>query len=411
MFPLLLQIYAFDRPHCLFCLYRYWDTNWSLPGGQGQDRYHLGVNIMSLVQMMIAQRFHSGVLTHTPSTSGVRLPLSIDIRYTQRSGVSGFYCHAIYERPPDCRPFDLAQTRMEFELRQDRFHYMATTDEKQRIMPMPQDLLPGRGKQPITPESVLPVNPINPDPKGKVEYHRTCTLNFKDSKVMQQGTHYIGDDIVAHFEEGETWRKVFGPFFVHLNSTDNVSKAYSLWTDAKQQLHGFVPGFIGNYLDSTPVTIITVQLGDLAFVPPRDGPTVWEIGYPDCTAIGYYVPDVNPKSVNKLIVNSPEKYRQHGLWERYTDLPPAADQAFTIGISDPKKDWFFAHVARSPDNTVCRHGIHGFYKLFSVDISSSWLTNGDNLTYLTQAREGDSLCSILYDYLRLEATATSERTE
>lgn len=49
------------------------------------------------------------------------------------------------------------------------------------------------------------------------------------------------------------------------------------------------------------------QLGNLTYVPLRDGPTLWEIGYPDRTAIDYYVPDVNPMYVNKLFVNSPEK--------------------------------------------------------------------------------------------------------
>ena len=44
-----------------------------------------------------------------------------------------------------------------------RFHYMAITDEKQGIMLMPEDLLPDRGKQLIVPESILLVNPINPD--------------------------------------------------------------------------------------------------------------------------------------------------------------------------------------------------------------------------------------------------------
>lgn len=49
------------------------------------------------------------------------------------------------------------------------------------------------------------------------------------------------------------------------------------------------------------------QLGNLTYVPLRDGPTLWEIGYPDRTAIGYYVPNVNPMYVNKLFLNSPEK--------------------------------------------------------------------------------------------------------
>lgn len=45
---------------------------------------------------------------------------------------------------------------------------MAISDEKQRIMPMPDDLRPDRGKQLIVPESVTLVNPINPDLKGEV---------------------------------------------------------------------------------------------------------------------------------------------------------------------------------------------------------------------------------------------------
>ena len=48
------------------------------------------------------------------------------------------------------------------------FHYMAISDEKQRVMPMPQDLLPDRSEELIVPESVLLVDPINPDLKGEV---------------------------------------------------------------------------------------------------------------------------------------------------------------------------------------------------------------------------------------------------
>lgn len=53
---------------------------------------------------------------------------------------------------------------------------------------------------------------------------------------MCRRTHYIGEDIVADFGEGETWRKVFGPFFTYVNSTLSASKAHSLWEDAKNQV-------------------------------------------------------------------------------------------------------------------------------------------------------------------------------
>ncbi|KAL0310725.1 UNVERIFIED_CONTAM: hypothetical protein Sangu_2367200 [Sesamum angustifolium] len=525
--------------------------------------------------------------TYDPSIPGTRLPLTVDVRYVVRSGVSGFYCYAIYERPPGCPACDLAQTRMVFKLRRERFHYMAISDKKQRIMPMPEDLLPGRGKQLIVPESVLLVNPINPDLKGEVDDKYQYSMDNKDGGVhgwisshpivgfwiifpshefrnggptkqnltvhtgpaclaMFHGSHYIGNDMVAHFEEGETWRKVFGPFFVYLNATTDVSKAYNLWLDAKKQrlmeeslwpyefisspyyltykergsatgrlfvqdrfisssllpaksafiglsaartqgswqteskgyqfwvqtdsdgnftikniipgvygLHSWVPGFIGDYMREELVTISAgseTQLGNLTYVPLRDGPTVWEIGFPDRTANDYCVPDVNPMYVNKLFLDSPEKFRQYGLWDRYTDLHPKSDQVFTIGISNPKEDWFFAHVDRrdgekyvpstweirfnlrsvtvgtyklrlsiasatrtdlevhvnqmnaqqlvfqtmnlGADNTVCRHGIHGLYQLFCVDISSMLLINGDNCIFLTQARGGDALCGI-----------------
>lgn len=55
------------------------------------------------------------------------------------------------------------------------------------------------------------------------------------------------------------------------------------------------------------------------------------------------------------------------------------------------------------DNTVCRHGNHGLYRNYSVEVPSSMLIKGDNNIFLTQARGGDELCGLLYDYLRLEA--------
>ena len=71
------------------------------------------------------------------------------------------------------------------------------------------------------------------------------------------------------------------------------------------------------------------------------------------------------------------------------------------------KNLVFQVLNLGTDNTVCRHGIHGLYRLYSVDISSSLLVKGDNSIFLTQARAGDALCGVLYDYLRLEAPANS----
>ncbi|KAK6154641.1 hypothetical protein DH2020_008889 [Rehmannia glutinosa] len=511
----------------------YWDINWNLPGGQ--DRYLLfRGSEYSVINFSNDHLEVSFKTTYDPSVRGTKLPLTVDQRYIVRSGVSGFYCYAIYERPPGCPAFDLAQTRMVFKLQRGRFHYMAITDEKQRIMPMPEDLLPNRGKQLIVPESVLLINPINPDLKGEVDDKYQYSMDNKDGGVhgwissiplldsgssspamnlrnggptkqnltVHTGPAYVSKaynlwlDAKSRLMEESLWPYEFisspyyltykergsvtGRLFVHdryvsasllpaksafiglsaartEGSWQIESKGYQFWiqTDLEGNftiknilpgvygLHGWVPGFIGDYLKEELVKISEgseTQLGNINYVPPRNGPTLWEIGFPDRTANDYYVPDVNPMYVNKLFLHSPEK--QYGLWDRYTDIYPKSDQVFTIGISDPKKDWFFAHVDRKngdkyvpttweirfnittvavhvnqmnaeqlvfqvtnlgADNTVCRHGIHGLYQLLSVDITSTLLTTGDNCIFLSQARGGDALCGILYDYIRLEA--------
>lgn len=50
-----------------------------------------------------------------------------------------------------------------------------------------------------------------------------------------------------------------------------------------------------------------INVGDIIYEPPRDGPTLWEIGIPDHSAAEFYVPDPNPKYINKLYVDHPDK--------------------------------------------------------------------------------------------------------
>ncbi|KAI7748912.1 hypothetical protein M8C21_001287 [Ambrosia artemisiifolia] len=56
------------------------------------------------------------------------------------------------------------------------------------------------------------------------------------------------------------------------------------------------------------------------------------------------------------------------------------------------------------DNAVARHGIHGLYWLFSVDIPGQLLNlDGENAIYLTKINEGIIFPGgIMYDYIRLE---------
>ncbi|KZV28885.1 Rhamnogalacturonate lyase family protein [Dorcoceras hygrometricum] len=303
--------------------------------------------------------------------------------------------------------------------------------------------------------------------------------------------HYAGDDLVPKFGQGEPWKKVFGPVYIYVNSVMDGENPLSLWDDAKRQgyqfwtrsdengyfsinnirtgdynLYAWVPGFIGDYRNGGSITITPgtdIDMGDTVFEPPRDGLTLWEIGIPDRSAAEFYVPDPDPKYINKLYADHPDRFRQYGLWDRYSELYPSQDLVYTIGKSDYGKDWFFAHVNRKKedntyqgttwqikfvldsvvkngvyklrvalasaslaelqvrinnpntnrplfssgligrDNAIARHGIHGLYRLYNVDITGVSLVEGENTIYLTQPRSASPFQGLMYDYIRLEA--------
>ncbi|GAB2292196.1 hypothetical protein Dimus_026447 [Dionaea muscipula] len=193
---------------------------------------------------------------------------------------------------------------------------------------------------------------------------------------------------------------------------------------------------------------------------------MWEIGIPDRTAAEFYVPDPNPEYINPLYIDH-DRFRQYGLWERYSELYPNEDLVYTIGASDYHNDWFFAQVTRRKgnayegttwqikfkldtvdqsgtyklrlalasanaarlevrvndpmakppvfttgrigrDNAIARHGIHGLYWLFSVDIQASLLVQDDaNIIFLTQSNGTGPFVGLMYDYIRLEGPPLS----
>ena len=45
----------------------------------------------------------------------------------------------------------------------------------------------------------------------------------------------------------------------------------------------------------------------LIFEAPRDGKTVWEIGIPNRSASEFFIPDPDPKYVNRLFLDHPER--------------------------------------------------------------------------------------------------------
>ncbi|PNY15093.1 rhamnogalacturonate lyase B-like protein [Trifolium pratense] len=199
------------------------------------------------------------------------------------SNSSGFYSYAIFEHLKEWPAFNIPQIRIVYKLRKDKFHYMAVADDRQRLMPLPDDRLPGRGEELVPPEAVLLVNPVEPEFTGEVDdkyQYSSENINLKVhgwistesetnpatgfwviipsnefrsgglvkqnltshvgpiSLAMFLSAHYAGEDIVLKLQPNEPWKKVFGPTFVYLNTLlDGNEDPLELWEDAKYQMN------------------------------------------------------------------------------------------------------------------------------------------------------------------------------
>lgn len=570
----------------------YWDLVWNKVGQKGITVDKLQTTTVTVVREDENLVELSCTKKWEPSLGDV-VPLNVDKRYIIRRGYPGIYAYAVLERLKGWPDVDMDQIRIVFKLQKAKFHYMAVSDERQRVMPMPEDRVTG---EPLAyPEAVLLTKPVNPELKGEVDdkYQYSCETrnNFLHGWISEDpatgfwiitassesrcggpmkqeltshtgptvlnmftSCHYAGKDMNTAYRNGEPWKKVFGPFYVYLNSVATKGDTKSLWDDAKKQLeaeskewpynflespdvppaaqrgtvtgqmqvndrfakeksvpaanafvglalpgevgswqtevkgyqfwteadaegqfvipnvrpgdynlYAYVPGFIGDFKLEEKITVepgANIKLKPLVFEPPRNGPTLWEIGIPDRSANEFFVPDADPGLSNKLYTKLPkDKFRQYGLWQRYSELFKE-DLIFTVGVSDYTKDWFFAHVCRDSgnknyvpttwqivfqldnvqpnanyklqmalasasateikinfnkmekpvfstglvgrDNALARHGIHGLYKLFSIDVPSNALVQGQNIIYLTHTRTLGPFYSVMYDYIRLE---------
>ncbi|TXG52634.1 hypothetical protein EZV62_021803 [Acer yangbiense] len=555
----------------------YWDHDWNYensPGGHDRiisTNYSVIVQTAEQVELSFTRMWY-------PSSKSRVIPLNIDKRFVMLRGSSGFYSYAIHEHFKGWPALNIANVRMAFKLSQDKFQYMAIADNKQRDMPSAEDRL--KGQKLAYPEAVLLVNPKKAKFKGEVDDKYQYSMESRDINVHGwisndpaavgfwqitpssestsfgpfkqlltshvgptslttfHSSHYVGRHFEMKIKKDEAWKKVYGPFFVYVNSLPGRGNKHRLWEDAKKQynvevkswpykfpaskdfpqsdqrgsisgrlivldryvsrmvisakgayvglanpgsdgtwqteskgyqfwtvtyakgyfwinnvrtgkyiLYAFVPGFIGDYKHNVAITITAgsvTKIGKLVYKPPRVGPTYWEIGYPDRSATEFYIPDPNLKYVNRLFVNqTTERFRQYGLWDRYSEIYPTKDLVFTVGVSDYRKDWrknkyvgttweikfnlnnankkakyklrlalasaTFAELqvrvndpywAKRPvfstgqigdENAIARHGIHGVYRLYNVDLPGSLLVKGSNSIFLTQSRGGRAL--------------------
>ncbi|KAL0670240.1 hypothetical protein Bca4012_032944 [Brassica carinata] len=252
---------------------------------------------------------------------------------------------------------------------------------------------------------------------------------------MFTSTHYAGKEMRMGYRNGEPWKKVFGPVLAYLNSVSPNASTLRLWRDAKRQgyqfwtkadrkgrfiienvragnysLYAWGIGFIGDYKYEQNITITPgseMNVGPIVYEPPRNGPTLWEIGVPDRTAGEFYIPDPYPTLMNNLYVNplqdrnvgnntyqpttwqivfNLQNLNRVGLYTLRVALASAADSELQVRINDPESDHIFTTGLIGKDNAIARHGIHGLYRLYSIDVAGNLLGAGDNTIYLTQSR-------------------------
>ncbi|CAJ2647305.1 unnamed protein product [Trifolium pratense] len=305
---------------------------------------------------------------------------------------------------------------------------------------------------------------IPPNQRGTLSGH----LQVKDgaNKPQNANNAYIG---LALPGPAGSWQSESKGYQFWIRSDQNGNFLINNIVPGTYNLFAWVPGYIGDYIYKDQITIkpgSKINLNSLVYNPPRNGPTLWEIGIPDRSAGEFYVPNPYPNLINKLYVNdNKDRYRQYGIWNRYTDLYPKTDLVYKVGVNDWKKDWFFAHVPRivgnktfqattwsvvfkldsvvrgnytlqlalasasnaevqvwfnkvsanpffttkriGDDNAVPRHGIHGLYWLFTIEVPSINLVKGINTVYLRQPRFQSLFQAVLYDYIRLESPPTT----
>ncbi len=130
----------------------------------------------------------------------------------------------------------------------------------------------------------------------------------------------------------------------------NDAKHYQFWTEANDdgtfdisniragtyQLHAVADGILGAYDATATITIKAgekLDLGTIEWRPVRYGQQIFEIGTPNRSAKEFYKGD------------------DHWHWGMYIEYPKffPNDVNFTVGKSDPAKDWYIYHVPHDVD--------------------------------------------------------------
>lgn len=93
---------------------------------------------------------------------------------------------------------------------------------------------------------------------------------------------------------------------------------------------------------------------------------------------------------------------QTGNYTLRMALAAATFADLLVRVNEAKSEPIFTTGLIGRDNAIARHGIHGLYKLYSIDVHGKLLRVGNNTIFLTQDRCANLFSGVMYDYLRLE---------
>ncbi|TXG60053.1 hypothetical protein EZV62_014626 [Acer yangbiense] len=326
------------------------------------------------------------------------------------------------------------------------------------------------------------------DQRGSVFGQLKVNDRFISARWMEADSAYVG--LAAPGDAGSFQIETKGYQFW----TKTTKKGYFVIKNVRAgnySLYAWIPGFIGNYQYQYNITVTPgskINLKVIVYEPPRNGPTLWEIGIPDRSAAEFFIPDPYPTLMNQLYNNHPDNltlikfsyYYFTGLgnmdcgndmqiyiairilntplalviiletgsllmlpgnfffffffvisywnignktyegttwqiifelesWKRGNyklQLALASANGAEIQVrfndADRADRALFSTGLIGKDNAIARHGIHGLYKLYTIDVPSSHLQRGNNILYLTQSRSIGPFQGVMYDYIRLE---------
>lgn len=120
-------------------------------------------------------------------------------------------------------------------------------------------------------------------------------------------------------------------------------------------LYVFIMGVFGDFASTTSFKVTageTVDAGIIVWAPPRSGPTLFELGYPDRDSAEFYIPDINPLSPYPYKNNNKNRFRDYGVWNVYAKQYPTGGPIYVVGESDWSKDWWYMQTALRTENST-----------------------------------------------------------